>query len=294
MDNINNNIADNNQSNVNTNPANTYNSIQPSPSLMGNTNVNMSGTKPNDNVVDDLSATPSVDSRSIPAEGLQNQEPVSHTVPSDIQNTSDVSGSVYNPNLVENLSGVEPITQAYTPTEGLQSQEPVSQTLPSDIQNTSDVSGSVYNPNLVENLSGVEPITQAYTHTEGLPSQEPVSQTLQNDIQNVSEQPSLAQEAIQTNSIDMSAPLSQPISSILETSSLPQQSVPSFESSNTSMQTPIETTPVPAFNEADIINTFGNEKTEKKEGNIVVIILIIVIVILLLAIGYFAYKVFFV
>ena len=245
MDNINNNIADNNQSNVNTNPANTYNSIQPSPSLMGNTNVNMSGTKPNDNVVDNLSATPSVDSRSIPAEGLQNQEPVSHTVPSDIQNTSDVSGSVYN-------------------------------------------------PNLVENLSGVEPITQAYTHTEGLPSQEPVSQTLQNDIQNVSEQPSLAQEAIQTNSIDMSAPLSQPISSILETSSLPQQSVPSFESSNTSMQTPIETTPVPAFNEADIINTFGNEKTEKKEGNIVVIILIIVIVILLLAIGYFAYKVFFV
>ena len=273
MDNINNNnIADSNQSNVNTNPVNTYNSMQPSSPLMGNTNVN--GTEPNDNMVEDLSATPSVASSSTPVEELPSQEPIS-----DIQNISAVSGSEYNTNVVEDLSGVEPVAPIDTPVDGLPSQEPISQTVSNNVQ---DISGQPQMPSFGSIPVMGESISSSF----------------------VPEQPSLTQEAVQTNSIDMSAPLSQPISSTLETSNISEQSVPSFGSAvqqpqaelsaNSSMQTSTETPSAPAFSETEIINTFGSEKNEKKGGNTVVVILIVVIVVLLLAIGYFAYKVFFV
>jgi len=95
--------------------------------------------------------------------------------------------------------------------------------------------------------------------------------------------PTLEQPA--ESSFDMSTPLSQPVAST------------SASQSNFSPNTPsepiAETPSTPAFNETEIVNTLGNEKKEKGSGNTVVIILIIVIVALLIAVGYFAYKVFF-
>jgi len=272
--NNNNNIADSNQSDVNTDSVNTYNSIQPSSPLVNNINGN--GTESDDSVV-------------------------------------------------ENLSGIEPVVTSSTSAEELLSQEPVSQTAQNNIQDVSAVGGTGFDANVVEDLSGVQPTTLSGTSAEELPSQEPVSQTIQSDVQNISTEPQMPsfgsipvmgesvassfvseQQSVQsTDTIDMSAPLSQPISSNLEIlNNKEEQSVPSFEpavqqpqaelSANSSTQTPMETPSIPAFNESEIINTLGNEKSEKKGGNAVVIILIIVIVALLLAIGYFAYKVFFV
>lgn len=56
---------------------------------------------------------------------------------------------------------------------------------------------------------------------------------------------------------------------------------------------PIET-PMPAFQDTEVVNTLTDEKGEKGKGSTaVVIVLIVVIVALLITIGYFAYKIFF-
>ena len=57
--------------------------------------------------------------------------------------------------------------------------------------------------------------------------------------------------------------------------------------------TPVET-PMPAFQDTEVVNTLSEEKGKKgKGGTAVVIVLIVVIVALLITIGYFAYKIFF-
>ncbi|HRX43791.1 MAG TPA: hypothetical protein P5059_00880, partial [Candidatus Dojkabacteria bacterium] len=57
--------------------------------------------------------------------------------------------------------------------------------------------------------------------------------------------------------------------------------------------TPVET-PMPAFQDTEVVNTLSEEKGDKgKGGTAVVIVLIVVIVALLITIGYFAYKIFF-
>ena len=57
--------------------------------------------------------------------------------------------------------------------------------------------------------------------------------------------------------------------------------------------TPVET-PMPAFQDTEVVNTLSEKKGDKgKGGTAVVIVLIVVIVALLITIGYFAYKIFF-
>jgi len=83
----------------------------------------------------------------------------------------------------------------------------------------------------------------------------------------------------------METPVSTPTEMPLPTQDLSQP----FEQFSTSPETPM-----PAFQDTEVVNTLTNEKGDKgKGGTAVVIVLIVVIVALLVTIGYFAYKIFF-
>ena len=83
----------------------------------------------------------------------------------------------------------------------------------------------------------------------------------------------------------METPVSTPTEMPLPTQDLSQP----FEQFSTSPETPM-----PAFQDTEVVNTLTNEKGDKgKGGTAVIIVLIVVIVALLVTIGYFAYKIFF-
>lgn len=189
-------------------------------------------------------------------------------------------------NVVDELSGMPPVAPSNAPVEEFLSEQTDNQNVQSQIQ---DASAIQQIPSFENTPLNEESVTQS-----------PVSDT-----------PSLVQESVQSSipekqpevSVDMSASLSKPISTASESLNPVEQPVPSFEpanqqsqatlSENEFLQPSIETPSVPAFNESEIVNTLGNEESKKKGGNAIVIVLIIVIIALLIAIGYFAYKVFF-
>ena len=199
--------------------------------------------------------------------------------------------------------------------------QPSSPLMDNNISNINPTPASDTNANtgstdssLIENLAGTPPVTESNAPVEQFPQQESVSQAVNNDIASsepagmpsfgsipvmgesvtsspVPEQP-VEPPSSTESSFDMSTPLSQPAASApVSPDTFPES--PSNLTSSTPSEPVSEAPSTPAFNETEIVNTLGNEKKEKEGGNTVVIILIIVIVALLIAVGYFAYKVFF-
>lgn len=275
MDNINNNnnMAGNSQNDVNTNSVNTYNSMQPSSPLMDNSFSNVNSTSASDtnvktegtdsSLIENLAGTPPVVESNAPVEHFPQQES-SDTMPnvaSTFDNHSSLGTADKTPNLAENLVATPPVVESNTPVQHFSQQESNNTVSPESAGMPSFGSIPVMGESVTSSPLSEQPIA---TDTS-------------------MQSPTLEQPA--ESSFDMSTPLSQPVAST------------SASQSNFSPNTPsepiAETPSTPAFNETEIVNTLGNEKKEKGSGNTVVIILIIVIVALLIAVGYFAYKVFF-
>jgi len=259
VDNINNNnnMAGNSQSDVDT-----YNSIQPSSQLMDNNVSNMNSTPASDDNV----KTESTDS-----------------------------------SLIENLAGAPSVVESNAPVEQFPQQEPSDTLLNGTSISDGRVGTADVTPNLAENLAGTPPVVESNAPVEQFPQQESVSQAVNNDI--ASSEPAgipsfgsipvmgepVTSSPVSEQPVGTEASMYTPLSSPVASTSVSQSNFSPVTSSEPIAETPS----APAFNETEIVNTLGNEKKEKESGNAVLIILIIVIVALLIAVGYFAYKVFF-
>lgn len=254
MDNINNNnnnMAGNSQSDVDT-----YNSIQPSSQLMDNNVSNMNSTPASDDNV----KTESTDS-----------------------------------SLIENLAGAPSVVESNAPVEQFPQQEPSDTLLNGTSISDGRVGTADVTPNLAENLAGTSPVVESYASVEQFPQLESAN-TVSPEFAGIPSFGSIpvmgepvTSSPVSEQPVGTEASMYTPLSSPVASTSVSQSNFSPVTSSEPIAETPS----APAFNETEIVNTLGNEKKEKESGNAVLIILIIVIVALLIAVGYFAYKVFF-
>ncbi len=253
MDNINNN---NNMAGNSQSDVDTYNSIQPSSQLMDNNVSNMNSTPASDDNV----KTESTDS-----------------------------------SLIENLAGAPSVVESNAPVEQFPQQEPSDTLLNGTSISDGRVGTADVTPNLAENLAGTSPVVESYASVEQFPQLESAN-TVSPEFAGIPSFGSIpvmgepvTSSPVSEQPVGTEASMYTPLSSPVASTSVSQSNFSPVTSSEPIAETPS----APAFNETEIVNTLGNEKKEKESGNAVLIILIIVIVALLIAVGYFAYKVFF-
>ena len=253
MDNINNN---NNMADNSQSDVDTYNSIQPSSQLMDNNVSNMNSTPASDDNV----KTESTDS-----------------------------------SLIENLAGAPSVVESNAPVEQFPQQEPSDTLLNGTSISDGRVGTADVTPNLAENLAGTSPVVESYASVEQFPQLESAN-TVSPEFAGIPSFGSIpvmgepvTSSPVSEQPVGTEASMYTPLSSPVASTSVSQSNFSPVTSSEPIAETPS----APAFNETEIVNTLGNEKKEKESGNAVLIILIIVIVALLIAVGYFAYKVFF-
>ena len=253
MDNINNN---NNVAGNSQSDVDTYNSIQPSSQLMDNNVSNMNSTPASDDNV----KTESTDS-----------------------------------SLIENLAGAPSVVESNAPVEQFPQQEPSDTLLNGTSISDGRVGTADVTPNLAENLAGTSPVVESYASVEQFPQLESAN-TVSPEFAGIPSFGSIpvmgepvTSSPVSEQPVGTEASMYTPLSSPVASTSVSQSNFSPVTSSEPIAETPS----APAFNETEIVNTLGNEKKEKESGNAVLIILIIVIVALLIAVGYFAYKVFF-
>ncbi len=253
MDNINNN---NNMAGNSQSDVDTYNSIQPSSQLMDNNVSNMNST---------------------PASG-------------DNVKTESTDSS-----LIENLAGAPSVVESNAPVEQFPQQEPSDTLLNGTSISDGRVGTADVTPNLAENLAGTSPVVESYASVEQFPQLESAN-TVSPEFAGIPSFGSIpvmgepvTSSPVSEQPVGTEASMYTPLSSPVASTSVSQSNFSPVTSSEPIAETPS----APAFNETEIVNTLGNEKKEKESGNAVLIILIIVIVALLIAVGYFAYKVFF-
>ncbi len=253
MDNINNN---NNMAGNSQSDVDTYNSIQPSSQLMDNNVSNMNSTPASDDNV----KTESTDS-----------------------------------SLIENLAGAPSVVESNAPVEQFPQQEPSDTLLNGTSISDGRVGTADVTPNLAENLAGTSPVVESYASVEQFPQLESAN-TVSPEFAGMPSFGSIpvmgepvTSSPVSEQPVGTEASMYTPLSSPVASTSVSQSNFSPVTSSEPIAETPS----APAFNETEIVNTLGNEKKEKESGNAVLIILIIVIVALLIAVGYFAYKVFF-
>ena len=253
MDNINNN---NNVAGNSQSDVDTYNSIQPSSQLMDNNVSNMNSTPASDDNV----KTESTDS-----------------------------------SLIENLAGAPSVVESNAPVEQFPQQEPSDTLLNGTSISDGRVGTADVTPNLAENLAGTSPVVESYASVEQFPQLESAN-TVSPEFAGMPSFGSIpvmgepvTSSPVSEQPVGTEASMYTPLSSPVASTSVSQSNFSPVTSSEPIAETPS----APAFNETEIVNTLGNEKKEKESGNAVLIILIIVIVALLIAVGYFAYKVFF-
>jgi len=253
VDNINNN---NNMAGNSQSDVDTYNSIQPSSQLMDNNVSNMNSTPASDDNV----KTESTDS-----------------------------------SLIENLAGAPSVVESNAPVEQFPQQEPSDTLLNGTSISDGRVGTADVTPNLAENLAGTSPVVESYASVEQFPQLESAN-TVSPEFAGIPSFGSIpvmgepvTSSPVSEQPVGTEASMYTPLSSPVASTSVSQSNFSPVTSSEPIAETPS----APAFNETEIVNTLGNEKKEKESGNAVLIILIIVIVALLIAVGYFAYKVFF-
>jgi len=253
VDNINNN---NNMAGNSQSDVDTYNSIQPSSQLMDNNVSNMNSTPASDDNV----KTESTDS-----------------------------------SLIENLAGAPSVVESNAPVEQFPQQEPSDTLLNGTSISDGRVGTADVTPNLAENLAGTSPVVESYASVEQFPQLESAN-TVSPEFAGMPSFGSIpvmgepvTSSPVSEQPVGTEASMYTPLSSPVASTSVSQSNFSPVTSSEPIAETPS----APAFNETEIVNTLGNEKKEKESGNAVLIILIIVIVALLIAVGYFAYKVFF-
>ncbi len=234
----------------------TYNSIQPSSQLMDNNVSNMNSTPASDDNV----KTESTDS-----------------------------------SLIENLAGAPSVVESNAPVEQFPQQEPSDTLLNGTSISDGRVGTADVTPNLAENLAGTSPVVESYASVEQFPQLESAN-TVSPEFAGIPSFGSIpvmgepvTSSPVSEQPVGTEASMYTPLSSPVASTSVSQSNFSPVTSSEPIAETPS----APAFNETEIVNTLGNEKKEKESGNAVLIILIIVIVALLIAVGYFAYKVFF-
>ena len=197
----------------------------------------------------------------------------------DTQNTNQTPNvNTYNSmqpvtDLVNDLSGMPDVKDDNRPVEEF----------PNQI-NTDSVLGNTTAP-----LDSVPPVNQSPVSDLGVFNTSQVS-TTETPVSIPTEMAVPTMETPVSMPTEMSAPtMETPVSTPTEMPLPTQDLSQPFEQFSTSPETPM-----PAFQDTEVVNTLTNEKDDKgKGGTAVVIVLIVVIVALLVTIGYFAYKIFF-
>ena len=305
---MNNVVSDNNQNTINTTPPFDPNTTQ----------------QPEQNLVDDLAGMPDAPVSNAPVEEFPAQQ---ESMPMDNsfmqpQPTVDVS----NPPIDTQVMPSQPMMDTPVPPidGGIQPQPMVDTQMNSMVQPESVVDTPIVSSDITQNqmppfatpaepmnamppIDMSAPLAQSFSQADPMnsvmPQSDPMVQPTEvpmpqfeatNTIPETlpSMDPQTPMPPIDTLPTMSAEPVVPPVASMEGVTSA-QSAFPSQDLSEPmpSFSTPSES-PMPAFNESEIVNTLGDSKDEGKGGTVVVIILIVVIIALLATIGYFAYKIF--
>lgn len=268
---------------------NTQNSMNTTPTFDPNTNQ-----QPVQNLVDDLAGMPAAPVSNAPKEEFPAQQEIDNSFaqpqPMADASMAPVDTQASQPMMETPIAPVETQMNSVGQPEVAQNRmpsfdSPMGETQPMDTMPSVDMSAPLTQPSIPDNaMDSVIPQSEPMAQVTETPMPQFEAPVMAPDVTSpspVDTLPTMSAEPVVPPSASMDAPV--PVAPSLPSQDL-SQPMPTFAAPSES--------PMPAFNESEIVNTLGESEKEGKGGTVVVIILIVVIIALLATIGYFAYKIF--